>query len=89
MEHPFLKSGLRPKNDLNENCRAKDNKLKLLTFHRNNALLLGIRTEAGVLDVAQASAAHQGIPLTMDAAIRGGAETLKVLQGLAEQPAAL
>jgi 2-keto-4-pentenoate hydratase/2-oxohepta-3-ene-1,7-dioic acid hydratase in catechol pathway len=62
--------------------------LKLLTFHRDNVLQLGIRTEAGVIDVAQASAGHQGIPLTMDAAIRGGAEALKILQGLAEQPAA-
>jgi 2-keto-4-pentenoate hydratase/2-oxohepta-3-ene-1,7-dioic acid hydratase in catechol pathway len=62
--------------------------LKLLTFHRNNILQLGIRTEAGVIDVAQASEGHEGIPLTMDTAIRGGAEAMKALQGLAEQPAA-
>jgi len=62
--------------------------LKLLTFHRNNILQLGIRTEAGVIDVAQGSAEHVGLPLTMDAAIRGGAEALKALQSLAEQPAA-
>ncbi len=62
--------------------------MKLLTFHRNNVLQLGIRTEAGVIDVAQASEEHMGIPLTMDAAIRGGAEAMKALQGLAEQPAA-
>jgi 2-keto-4-pentenoate hydratase/2-oxohepta-3-ene-1,7-dioic acid hydratase in catechol pathway len=62
--------------------------LKLLTFHRNNILQLGIRTEAGVLDVAQASDEYPGIPLTMEAAIRGGAETMKTLQGLVKQPAA-
>jgi 2-keto-4-pentenoate hydratase/2-oxohepta-3-ene-1,7-dioic acid hydratase in catechol pathway len=62
--------------------------MKLLTFHRHNVLQLGIRTEAGVIDVAQASEGREGIPLTMDAAIRGGAGALKALQGLAEQPAA-
>ena len=62
--------------------------MKLLTFHRNNVLQLGIRTEAGVIDVAQASEGHAGIPLTMDAAIRGGAEAVKTLQGLVEKPAA-
>jgi len=59
--------------------------MKLLTFHRNNTLQLGIRTEAGVMDVVQASEEHAGIPLTMDAAIRGGAEALKALQGLADK----
>jgi len=62
--------------------------LRLLTFHRNNALQLGIHTEAGVLDIAQASRGHDGIPLTMDAAIRGGAQEMKALQDLAQQPAA-
>jgi 2-keto-4-pentenoate hydratase/2-oxohepta-3-ene-1,7-dioic acid hydratase in catechol pathway len=62
--------------------------LKLLTFHRNNVLQLGIHTEEGVIDVAQASDGQKGIPLTMDAAIRGGAEVMKALQGLSEQPAA-
>jgi 2-keto-4-pentenoate hydratase/2-oxohepta-3-ene-1,7-dioic acid hydratase in catechol pathway len=62
--------------------------LKLLTFRRKDILQLGIRTEAGVIDVAQASDAHAGIPLTMDAAIRGGAEAVKALQGWVEQPAA-
>jgi len=59
--------------------------MKLLTFHRNNTLQLGIHTEAGVIDVAQASDGHAGIPLTMDAAIRGGADALKALQGLADK----
>jgi len=59
--------------------------MKLLTFHRNNTLQLGIRTEAGVIDVAQASNGQAGIPLTMDAAIRGGAEALKALHRLADQ----
>jgi len=62
--------------------------LKLLTFHQNNILQLGIRTETGVIDVAQASEEHAGIPLTMDAAIRGGAEAMNALQGLVNQPAA-
>jgi len=62
--------------------------LKLLTFRRNNILQLGIRTEAGVIDVAHASAGYARLPLTMDEVIRGGAQALKALQGLAEQPAA-
>lgn len=61
--------------------------MKLLTFHRNNSLQLGIHTDAGVIDVAKASEEHAGIPLTMDAAIRGGAEAMKALQGLVEHPA--
>ena len=62
--------------------------MKLLTFHRNNILQVGIRTEAGVIDVAQASEGHAGIPVTMDAVIRGGAQAVKALQGLLEQPEA-
>jgi len=62
--------------------------LKLITFHRNNRLLLGIRTEAGVIDVAQASEGREEIPVTIDAVIRGGAEARKILRGLAEHPAA-
>ena len=62
--------------------------MKLLTFHRKDTLQLGIRTEEGVIDVAQASEGHEGIPFTMDAVIRGGAEGMKALQGLAESPAA-
>jgi len=59
--------------------------MKLLTFHRNNKLELGIRTEAGVIDIAQASNGRAGIPVTMDAVIRGGVEALKSLQGLADK----
>jgi 2-keto-4-pentenoate hydratase/2-oxohepta-3-ene-1,7-dioic acid hydratase in catechol pathway len=59
--------------------------MKLLSFQRNNILQLGIRTEAGVLDVAQASDGHAGIPLTVDAVIRGGADALKALQGLVDK----
>lgn len=59
--------------------------MKLLTFHRNNTLQLGIHTESGVIDVAQASNGQAGIPLTMDAVLRGGAEALNALQGLAGQ----
>ena len=62
--------------------------MKLLTFPRNTILQFGIRTEEGVIDVAQASEGHAGIPLAMDTAIRGGAQAMKALQGLAEQPAA-
>ena len=62
--------------------------MRLLTFHRNNILQLGIRTEDGVIDVAKASERHAGIPVTMEAAIRGGAEAMKALQGLLTQPEA-
>jgi len=62
--------------------------MKLLTFHRNNILQLGIHTAAGVIDVAQASERHEGIPVTMDAVIRGGTQAMKALRGVAEQPAA-
>jgi len=62
--------------------------MRLLTFHRNNILQLGIHTEVGVIDVAQASEERAGIPLTMDEVIRGGAEAMEVLRGLTEQPAA-
>ena len=72
---------------MNENYRSKDGKVKLLNFHQNNVLQLGICTEAGVIDVAQASEGHAGIPLTIDEVIRGGAEAVKALRGLVEQPA--
>ena len=62
--------------------------MRLLTFHHNDALQMGIHTEAGVINVAQASHGHDGIPLTMDAVIRGGAQAIKALQDLAQQPAA-
>ena len=42
--------------------------MKLMTFQRNKILQLGIRTEAGVIDVAQASQGHPEIPLTTDGA---------------------
>jgi len=58
--------------------------MKLLTFHRNNGLQLGIHTEAGVIDVLQASKGHAGIPITMDAVIRGGADAMKALHGLVD-----
>lgn len=58
--------------------------MKLLTFHHDNTLRLGIRTEAGVIDVTQVFEGHAGIPVTLDAAIRGGADALKALQGLAD-----
>src|SRR5688572_20619310 len=61
--------------------------MRLLTFHSKDTLQLGIHTEAGVIDVARAAGGQEGIPVTMDAAIRGGAKAMKVLQGLAEQPA--
>ena len=59
--------------------------MKLLTFHRNNVLQLGIRTEKGVIDVAGASGGEERFPLTMDAVIRGGTEALKALQSLVKQ----
>ena len=60
--------------------------MKLLTFHRNNTLQLGIRTEAGVIDVAQAANGQAGIPLSMDALLRGGADALQALRRLTDQP---
>ena len=62
--------------------------MKLLTFHRDNILQLGIRIESGVIDVAQAFNGNEGFPLTMDTAIRGGTEAMKTLQRLTEEPAA-
>ena len=62
--------------------------MKLLTFHRDNILQLGIHTETGVIDVAQAYDEQARIPLTMDAAIRGGAEAMKALQALLDKPPA-
>ncbi len=62
--------------------------MKLLTFHRNNVLQLGIRTEEGVIDVARASDGEERFPLTMDAVIRGGSEALRALQSLVKQPPA-
>src|SRR5258706_1199199 len=59
--------------------------MKLLTFHRNNILQLGIRTESGVIDVAQASEGDTGIPVTMDTVIRGGAKAVKALHDLADK----
>lgn len=61
--------------------------MKLLTFYRNNKLKLGIHTEAGVIDVAKASVGHGGIPVTIDAVVRGGRAALKALQGLVDDPA--
>jgi 2-keto-4-pentenoate hydratase/2-oxohepta-3-ene-1,7-dioic acid hydratase in catechol pathway len=59
--------------------------MKLLTFQRKDILQLGIRTQAGVIDVAQASEGRAGIPLTLDAVIRGGAEAMKALQSLVDK----
>lgn len=58
--------------------------MKLLTFQRKDILQLGIRTEAGVIDVAQASDGHAEIPVTMDSVIHRGAQALKALQSLAD-----
>lgn len=52
--------------------------MKLLTFQHDNSLRLGIRAEAGVIDVEAA-----GLSLTMDTLIRGGSETVAALQVLA------
>ena len=62
--------------------------MKLLTFHRDNTLQLGIRTEAGVIDVAEACKGRDGVPLTMDSAIRDWPDVVKALQGLVAKPAA-
>jgi len=54
--------------------------MKLLTLHRKGILQLAVRMEAGVIDVAQASEGRAGIPVTIDAVIRGGAEAMKGLE---------
>ena len=62
--------------------------MKLLTFHRDDILYLGIHTEAGVIDVAQASEGRAGIPLTMNEGIRSDADAMKALRSLVERPSA-
>lgn len=59
--------------------------MKLLTFSQNNAFQLGIQTDSGVLDVAQAvqqlSPAF-AVPTTVTEAIQGGAASTEALHQL-------
>ena len=58
--------------------------MKLLTFRDGNGLKLGVRTDAGVIDVTAAAAAlgGDGVPTSIDEAIAGGAPTIEALNGL-------
>ena len=51
--------------------------MKHLVFHRSNILQSGIRTKAGLIDIAQVSEEHPGISVRMDAVICGGPEALQ------------
>jgi 2-keto-4-pentenoate hydratase/2-oxohepta-3-ene-1,7-dioic acid hydratase in catechol pathway len=66
--------------------------MKLLTFYKNNRLALGIKTDAGVVDVeaaaAQLPSAPSRVPLNVHEAIEGGAEAAKNLQSLANEAVA-
>ncbi|QJC52682.1 fumarylacetoacetate hydrolase family protein [Paenibacillus albicereus] len=62
--------------------------MKLLTFHREGRLALGMRTEQGVLDVTAAAATRgegRQVPMTIGAAIEGGDEARRTLEALAAQ----
>lgn len=59
--------------------------MKLLTFHQNEALALGVLTDHGVLDVAQAAkqlAPAFTVPATVHEAIQGGAAATDALHQL-------
>ncbi|MGN7453439.1 fumarylacetoacetate hydrolase family protein [Paenibacillus pasadenensis] len=62
--------------------------MKLLTYRKEGRLALGVRTEQGVLDVAAAAirlGEGRQVPLTVEAAIEGGAEAQRTLETLAAQ----
>ncbi|WP_339278663.1 fumarylacetoacetate hydrolase family protein [Paenibacillus sp. FSL W8-1187] len=62
--------------------------MKLLTYRKEGRLALGVRTEQGVLDVAAAEirlGEGRQVPLTVEAAIEGGAEAQRTLETLAAQ----
>lgn len=58
----------------------------LLTFKENNSLRLGVKTDAGVIDVAAAGEAigYDGAPHTMDELLAGEQPALDALTGLIE-----
>ncbi|MBM7564025.1 hypothetical protein [Paenibacillus sacheonensis] len=59
--------------------------MKLVHFFDNGLSKLGVVTDRGVLDVAAASSAGDGIPVSVQEAIEGGAEALAALRRLANE----
>ena len=56
--------------------------MKLLTYWQNDALRLGVVTDAGVVDVAAAANGSQ-VPTTIDAVLQGGSDALSALSSVA------
>jgi 2-keto-4-pentenoate hydratase/2-oxohepta-3-ene-1,7-dioic acid hydratase in catechol pathway len=56
--------------------------MKLLTFWQDDALRLGVVTDAGVVDVAAAANGSQ-VPTTIDAVLQGGADAIAALSSVA------
>ena len=58
--------------------------MKLLAFSNGDGLGLGVRTDAGVIDVVAAAAAlgGEGVPRSIDEAVAGGAAARAALDGL-------
>ena len=58
--------------------------MKLLTFRDGDGLKLGVRTDAGVIDVAAAAATlgGEGVPRSIDEAVADGAAAVAALAGL-------
>ena len=63
--------------------------MKLLTFTRNSGLRLGVKTEAGIIDVAAAAEAlgAANIPTSLEAVIAAGPASLAAFVGRAGQQA--
>ncbi len=56
--------------------------MKLLTYWQDDALRLGVVTDAGVVDVAAAANGSQ-VPTTIDAVLQGGSDALSALSTVA------
>lgn len=64
--------------------------MKLLTFIENNDYRLGVKTEAGIIDVEAALGAvpGEGVPKTIHEVIEGGADAVGSLQAFIDRAAA-
>lgn len=61
--------------------------MRFIVFQAENTLKLGIKTDAGVIDVAAAKAAHGGaVPATPDAFYAAGLEALPAFQAFVQLP---
>ena len=56
--------------------------MKLLTYWQNDALRLGVVTDAGVVDVAAAANGTE-VPTTIEAVLAGGSDALSALSSVA------